>query len=204
MIALPDKLTPLEPIDAIDAVWQALLFVECRPPSAAALLCHVAQCAYETGHFGKGWGGEMHWYNFGNERPPSGFTGEVTHFGCSETIRGVSHYYHPIAERAWPGEETWLARHPDSVANDHATCFRAYRTPVLGALAHMQLLAGRERYAAAWAAAWTGDLAGFARALKAGGYYTDSLMHYTATMTSVARRYQRRCEEYINDHPPSD
>jgi len=61
--------------------------------------------------------------------------------------------------------------------------FRAYGSLDEGALDYVATLRGR--FGRSWDAAQTGDVRGFAHALKAQGYYTASEVDYTKALTSL-------------------
>lgn len=192
---LVDELTPLTPAAVIEALYNGFVAVCGRPPSARELCCHVAQWALETGH-----GKSCHRNNLGNLKAASSYTGLVTYFGCNEVLNGKVRWFHPSLDRAWPGHNAWISRHPTSVANDNQCRWQAFETLEDGAAAQLRFFQRRPR---SFSAAGTGNPRTFAHALKLDRYYTAHEEDYYAggklqrgyasTLESVFARYIQAC-----------
>lgn len=187
-IYLVDKLTSATKPEAVRALAVGARVLSGGLPTVDALACHVAQSALETGHWGS-----CHWWNFGNVKASTSYVGFITMFGCNEVLKGKVQWFHPSEQWGWPWRSQWILQHPTSRANDSQCRWRAYEDIDGGALAQLEFLAKRSRYAAAWRAAESGDPEAFSRALSAAGYYTASVESYTKTLVSLFRSYRPLC-----------
>jgi flagellum-specific peptidoglycan hydrolase FlgJ len=137
-------------------------------PSRQAILVLLAQGAFETG-----WWKACRCWNLGNAKSVLGDGHCYTYFACTEIVNGKVVKFQPP--------------HP-------ATRFRAFRTVGEGAVDYLTLL--RKRFSKAWPCVLAGDPAGFARALKDQGYYTDTLAHYTAQVLAIFRKLDKDFRDF--------
>ena len=142
--------------DIITAINIAYRGLFGEEPSRSTLAILAAQIAFECGH-----GKELWNYNLGNIKRTKGH--RYTMYRCSEYIYGVLTYFSP----------------------PHVQCmFNAYDSLPDAAQEHLRFLNG-DRYAAALQCARTGTPEEYCAALKAAGYYTDTLEHYTKVLVSI-------------------
>jgi hypothetical protein len=127
------------------AVRAALETLQGKTPSREFVAILTAQCALESGRWRS-----MHRNNPGNIKASATYEYFFTQYRCNEVIGGKVEWFDPP--------------HPQ-------TNFRAFLDLETGVIDYLRFLSGRKRYAAAWVAAERGDVVGFVRALKAGGYF---------------------------------
>jgi len=111
-----------------------------------------------------GRGAKCYCWNLGNIMPGAGWIGDEEDLPTWEQVNG---------------------RRVDIVER-----FRAFTTLAEGARNYLDYL-GRASYAKAWACVVAGDAAGFARALKALGYYTADVTQYANGLFSLASEFLR-------------
>ena len=168
--------------EAARAIAVGYLAIRGRLPSVATLALLCAQWAGETG-----WGRSCHCHNPGNAKAVlATWRGDYTAFGCWELLHGKKVWLHPSPSREWPGRARHMASHPTSVESDAACLWRAFDSAEEGATDWLALLASRAHWLTA---AETGDVATFARALKAGGYYTATETSYRDLMAGIVRAW---------------
>jgi hypothetical protein len=165
---LSDVVTPLTPRDVMWALRAAYERVTSLVPSRDTLALLTAQSALETGRWKA-----IHCFNLGNVKAAETYAGFYTCFRCNEVIDGKTVWFDPP--------------HPQ-------TRFRAFISLEDGARDHLEFLAGRTRYASAWAALIVGDPERFVRALKLAGYFTANEESYKAAVVSLFREYSRMLE----------
>jgi hypothetical protein len=78
--------------------------------------------------------------------------------------------------------------------------FRAFATLADGAFDYLQFLS-RPAYALPWSFVLAGDGDGFARALKAKGYYTAPVEDYARNIRSLAAEYMRVASQHRDTDP---
>jgi hypothetical protein len=153
----PDRLTPVTATDvylSLRRAWEAQITDVAldSPALRAALLVLLSQSAFETG-FWKA----IHWWNLGNAKHVPGDGRDYCAFRCSEVIGGKEVFLDP----------------------PNAGCeFAAFDSLDDGAAYYLTLL--RYHFAPAWPAVLAGDVADFARRLKAARYYTADEAVYCA------------------------
>lgn len=118
MPTLPDKHTPLDLVEAEDALKQAFRNVFKSEPQPNQLRLLVAQSAFETGRWKS-----MHHFNFGNVKGEPDGPSDVTTFPCGEVIDGK--------EELFP-------------AGDPHCFFRAFPDAVSGAENYVRTISHRE------------------------------------------------------------
>lgn len=82
------------------------------------------------------------------------------------------------------------------------THFAAWDNPLDGAEYYIRFLSGRKRYKKAWAALMMGDPVAYCRELKAGGYFTAPLEHYTKGVVSLTNEFKRKAALLMAWEPP--
>lgn len=163
MKLIPNKLTNMSALDVLKAFTAAFTKMMGSPPSNSTLAILVAQSALECARWVS-----MHCFNFGNIRPPTGWTGDYCQFRCNEKIKGVWVWFDP----------------PNAGSN-----FVAFESAADGAEFYMNKL--QKQWPEAWAAALRGDTAGFVHGLKLKGYFTADETPYRVAV-------QKMCTEFFN------
>lgn len=190
-IVLPDIATPTAPVDAISEIARALVRYTGAVPSSSGLACVAGQSAAETWHWSER---GFRCYSGGNVRASKDYHGCVTYRGCNERIRGKLVWYHPPEHRGWSQHDDWIQEHPDSVASDDGTRFRAYKTLRDGIDAWIAFLV-RQYSTALEVALSRGDTERYAELLQATGpYFTARLSEYQRILRSTSRRYREICD----------
>jgi len=180
---LPDNNRDLEQGEAAVALREAWHNIYGEYPSDRALALLWSQSALETGRWRS-----IHCFNFGNIRkvhnPDDGHY--FTMYDGNEIIKGKTIWFKP----------------PEPLSH-----FRGYKTVTEGAEDYIKLVSQRPRYAKAWAMVMAGDPVGYCRELKAAGYFTANLEHYTKPVVSLTNEFIRRKDELlswkINDTEPA-
>lgn len=72
------------------------------------------------------------------------------------------------------------------------TFFAAWDTALEGAEAYIRFLSQRKRYKKAWIELMAGDPVAYCRELKAGGYFTAGLEHYTRGVVRLTNEFKRK------------
>lgn len=163
MKLIPNKLTVMKAVDVLKAFRAAFEKIMGSAPSNSTLAILTAQSALECARWVS-----MHCFNFGNIRPPKGWTGAYCQFRCNEKIKGVWVWYDPPS----PGSN-----------------FVAFETAEDGAEFYMRKLA--QQWPEAWNAALHGDTAGFVHGLKVKGYFTADETPYRVAV-------QKLCTEFFD------
>lgn len=175
-ILIPDQITKLSAGDVIRAFERAAAAVLGYQLSHKSIALLVAQSALETGRWKS-----IHCFNFGNIKASEEYEGFYCLFRCNEIIKGKTLWFDP----------------------PHPQCrFRAYRTAEEGAYDYIRFLSQRPRYAKAWKQLLAGDSVTFVWELKAAGYFTADLAHYTKAVVSLANEYMRELAKMTP--PPLD
>ncbi len=167
-IELPNRITPSTAKEIAAALVRAWRALWNETPARQAILVLLAHGAFETG-----WWKALRCFNLGNAKSVPGDGHCYTHFACSEIVNGKVVRFQPP--------------HP-------VTRFRGFRTPAEGALDYLTLL--RRRFSKAWPHVLAGDPAGFAKALKEQGYYTDTLSHYKAQVVAIFRKLDKDFRDF--------
>jgi peptidoglycan hydrolase-like protein with peptidoglycan-binding domain len=162
MKLIPNKLTNMSALDVLKAFRAAFIALTGATPSNSTLAILVAQSALECARWVS-----MHCFNFGNMRPPAGWTGDYCQFRCNEKINGVWVWYDP----------------PAAGSN-----FVAFESAQDGATYYMQQM--QKHWPEAWAAALAGNVALFVHGLKQRGYFTADETPYRVGV-------QRLCTEFF-------
>ena len=166
MKLIPNKLTVLTANEVLRAFRAAFYALVGSYPSNSTLAILTAQSALECARWKS-----MHCFNFGNMRPPQGWTGGYCQFRCNEKIKGV-----------------WVWYDPPSLGSN----FLAFDTAAEGAEYYTQKLA--QRWPEAWAGALRGDTAAFVHGLKQRGYFTADEAPYLAAVRGLCTEFF----DYIN------
>ena len=82
------------------------------------------------------------------------------------------------------------------------THFAAWDDPLDGAKYYIKFLSQKTRYKKAWAALMIGDPIAYCRELKAGGYFTAPLDHYTKGVVSLTNEFKRKAALLMAWEPP--
>lgn len=176
---IADKLTPCTAGEFMGAVRAALETLQGKTPSREFVAILTAQCALESGRWKS-----MHRNNPGNIKASASYEYFYCQFRCNEVIGGKVEWFDPP--------------HPQ-------TNFRAFLDLETGVIDYLRFLSGRKRYAAAWVAAERGDVVGFVRALKLGGYFTADEAPYLRAVVSLFNEYLRMLNAPERDtEPPRD
>ncbi len=197
---LPDKLTPLTPIQAIAALRSAYETVEGVTPSPECLSLHTAQSALEAFRWKS-----MHNFCFTNAKVSASYVGFFQNYKCNEKLDGVWKYFLPEGELV--GDfTTALKGAPLPVPGGHPqTRFRAFQNAETGAIDHMQLV--KRKWPEAWTAARGGNVDGFVHGLKQRGFFTADLVPYLRAVSSLAREFlplAKSAFATVPDPPPGD
>jgi len=170
---LPDNNRDLDQGEAAVALREAWHNIYGEYPSDRALALLWAQSALETGRWKS-----IHCFNFGNIRkvhnPDDGHC--FTMYEGNEIIKGKSIWFKP----------------PEPLSH-----FRGYKSVIEGAEDYISLVSQRKRYKKAWAMVMAGDPIGYCRELKAAGYFTANLDHYTKPVVSLTNEFMRRRDELL-------
>ncbi|AKU96991.1 hypothetical protein AKJ09_03655 [Labilithrix luteola] len=162
---VPIKRTPFTTRDyarAVITAWRRLL---ATMPTKAAVGCLWAQYALETGRGAACWNN-----NIGNVKHAAGDGFNYIMLPNTwEVVNGVRVTFQP------PHPATW---------------FRAFDTLESAMTEHLRLLK-EKRYASSWPAIEAGDPDGFARALKAKGYYTAPVEDYAKGLRTFHAEFMR-------------
>lgn len=176
---LKDELKTLSEGEATYALREAWHNIYGEYPSDKSLAILWAQSALETGRWKS-----MHNYNWGNikkKHAPNDDGHYFTMFRCNELINKRLEWFNP------PHIQTH---------------FRAYKSATDGAEDYIKFLAGRTRYAKAWAALKAGDPAKYSHELKMGGYYTASEVLYTTGVVRLCQEFLRKAPDLLQWRPP--
>lgn len=161
----PPKRTKLDPIDAVTTLWFAHQNIIGGPCPMNLLKILSAQSAFETDTWRAMWN-----YNFGNLRGKTSTGAWTSINGASEIIDGKEVFF--------------------GVGADNQ--FKAYPSAIAGAESLVRYLGVAtkpplpNRYLLAWDSAIAGDIGKFCAELRANGYFTANLAHYTH---GVRRKY---------------
>jgi len=83
------------------------------------------------------------------------------------------------------------------------THFAAWDSPLEGAEAYIRFLSGKKRYKKAWIELMAGDPVAYCRELKAGGYFTADLAHYTRGVVRLTKEFKRKSDALMAWEPPA-
>ena len=167
---LPPTCIPVPELQAVQVLQQAWAIVLKTPPKLTSLAVLYAQWCLEVGHDAK----YCHAYNFGNIKSLPNDNRFWTAFRCSEVFGGKEQFFDP----------------PSPICN-----FRAFKTPLEGAIDYLQFLSGRKNYAKAWAEVINGDPEAYSIELKNAHYYTADTLLYTKGVVSL---YNQFIKKYSN------
>jgi hypothetical protein len=152
--------TPVSPADMWQSMTNAWYNLFGSNPTSAQLMVLMAQWGLETGN-----GASMIQYNVGNFKSTAGDGLDYTTFRTREVING---------------EDVYLDQN-----------FKAYPDLDSGVAAYLASLAPPSgRFSSAWPYVLSGDLDGFAQALKNAGYYTASEESYAAGLHARASQFE--------------
>lgn len=162
--------TPLTEAEAtyyLKTAWKKIYGVY---PSTNALALLWAQSAGETGRWNL-----LRCNNWGNIKKRDDW--KYTSYDAGEilTINGVTKHY------------MFYPYHPQ-------TFFAAWDTPLEGAEAYIRFLSQRKRYKKAWVELMAGDPVAYCRELKAAGYFTADLAHYTRGVTRLTNEFKSKAD----------
>jgi len=153
-------------------------------PKVATLSIFWAQCALEGARFTK----QMcnNWGNLKKVHAPKDDGFNFCTFKTGENL------YNPVTKKV-----EWKVYLPP----DPITHFRAYDTPLDGALDYLTLLSKRTRYANAWQAALNGDVVAYNHALKIGSYYTAPENLYLKGLQNLTSYFIKNATNLLKDLP---
>lgn len=173
----PPVRTKATPEDVIDAFWHAHQRVIGGPCPVNLLTMLTAMSAFETDEWRAMW-----CWNLGNIRGTAPGTGEWTSIkGASEIENGREVFYDV-------GPDNKFAAYPNILASaEHVVRFLGTATKP----------PAPNRYQAAWDAAVAGDVDGFVAGMKAGGYFTAGLKHYTKGVQHKLRIVRPHVDEWV-------
>lgn len=169
--------TPLTEAEAtyyLRTAWKKIYGVY---PSTNALALLWAQSAGETGRWNL-----LRCNNWGNIKKRDDW--KYTSYDAGEvlTINGVTKQY------------MFYPYHPQ-------TFFAAWDTPLEGAEAYIRFLSQRKRYKKAWVELMAGDPVAYCRELKAAGYFTADLAHYTRGVTRLTNEFKSKADTLMAWEP---
>ncbi|MHA2426431.1 MAG: glucosaminidase domain-containing protein [Candidatus Hermodarchaeia archaeon] len=169
--------TPLTEAEAtyyLKTAWKKIYGVY---PSINALALLWAQSAGETGRWKF-----LRCNNWGNIKKRDDW--KYTSYDAGEvlTINGVTKHY------------MFYPYHPE-------TFFAAWDTPLEGAEAYIRFLSQRKRYNKAWVELMAGDPVAYCRELKAAGYFTADLAHYTKGVTRLTNEFKKKADKLMAWEP---
>ncbi len=176
--------TPLTEEEAtyyLKTAWKKI-FGEGQGATVNSLALLWAQSLGETGRWKF-----LRCNNWGNIKRRKGDTKlRWTSYDAGEvlTIKGVRKHY------------MFYPYHPQ-------THFAAWDDPLDGAEYYIRFLSGKKRYRKAWAALLLGDPVAYCRELKAGGYFTAPLDHYTRGVVSLTNEFKRKAGVLMAWEPPT-
>ncbi len=168
---VPNKMTPLSPAQAAQAISDGYLLVTRKRPNPVILALLIAQSALETGNWAS-----IHNYNFGNKKWSSSDR-NWQFFRCSEivTVDGVKKevFYDP----------------------PHPACkFAAYGSAAEGAAAFIRLLQSRPHW---WSGLQSGTVDGFIAGLTTKpAYFTANPTTYRNTLAERMNKYAALAAQY--------
>ena len=171
-----EKLTPLSESEATFFLKKAFLHVVGSEPSFEVLALLWAHSALEVGRWRY-----IHNNNWGNIKRLLGQ--KYTSYRCSEILKGKEVWFEPY--------------HPQ-------TFFAAWDTPLDGAIAYLEFLKNRKRYAKAWKALLTGDPSIYAHELKVAGYYTADEKRYTALVVKLTEEFKKKSATLLSWKPKEE
>ncbi len=181
---VPDRLTPMNLLEAACAYNAAILHVFRMAPTRAALCTIVAQAAFETG-----WWKFCHLDNFTNMKTGPTYRGAFTAFRCNEIIKGKIEWFDPY------NPQTWFRAF---VSTDSDPLVAAQKSHAMGAEAAVRFIGtgtrgpGKpNRYALAWEAGLDGDPDAYALELGRAGFYTANKDAYRRGVVGVYQRCER-------------
>lgn len=163
-------------------------------PTHKIIAMELSQWGIETGH-----GKSMRNYNIGNIKSREGDGKDYVFFECNELLpQAQALRLLAAAKPRTDGKEGLDVKITKNGVNgapavvwfypSHAACrFRAYDTLDLGAADYLALI--HARFQKAWPFILSGDPDGYARALKAQGYYTADVEEYARAVRSIFAKY---------------
>jgi hypothetical protein len=144
----------IAPQDVYAAIHDAWGSLVGTVPQRGQILVLMAQQAFETGWWHYCWD-----YNLGNAKHVAGDGRDYCMIRLNEVIGGKVVWFDP------PNPATWM---------------RAFDSLSAGVVDYLALMRGQFGYA--WPAVEAQDPAAFCHALKARGYFTDDVDHYTSNV----------------------
>jgi hypothetical protein len=162
MNLIPNVLTNMTALDVLKAFRDAFTAETGQTPSNSTLAILVAQSCLECARWKS-----MHCFNFGNMRPPTGWTGDYCQFRCNEQTK--------------PG--VWVWYDPPSPGSN----FLAFESATDGATYYMQKM--QKSWPEAWAAAVKGDATGFVHGLKVRDYFTADEAPYRLAVSRLCTEF---------------
>jgi len=164
---LPNKLTPLTPGEATQAISIGYAKVTGKKPTEKVLGLLVGQTALETGDWKS-----LHNFNFGNAKATSSDP-YFSYFRCWELENGVKVWYDP----------------------PHPACkFAAHKNAAEGAAHYIRVLKRRDHW---WKGLHSGTTPGFVEALStAPKYFTANASEYAHTLDQRLSRFMPLVKQY--------
>lgn len=170
--------TPLTEAEATYYLKKAWEKIYGSYPSKDSLALLWAQSAGETGRWKL-----LRCNNWGNIKKRDEWKYTSYEAGEVLTIGGVTKQY------------MFYPYHPQ-------TFFAAWDSPLDGAEAYIKFLSQRTRYQRAWNELMAGDPVAYCRELKAAGYFTADLAHYTKGVVRLTDEFKRKAESLMSWEPP--
>lgn len=169
------EVTPLTEAEAtyyLRAAWKEIYGIY---PGLDSLAILWGQSALESGRWAF-----LRNNNFGNIKRRSAIRYWTSYY-CSEILKGKEVKFYPYHNQ---------------------THFAAWLTPTEGATGYIGFLSQRKRYQKAWVELMAGDPVAYCRELKAGGYFTAPLSHYTRVVTKLVKEFKGKSEILLAWEPP--
>ena len=173
--------TPLSLAQARELVTGALVRVGIDPSRALPLA--LAQLDLESGSFTS-----IYTHNVGNLKPGSSWDGDWYSIKVSERDADGNLVWYSPAGKLLSKDGPVVAEHSTIPPGHPQTRFRSYENDEDGFFDWAKLLT-RPGFAEARAALIAGDVDGFLRGLKRGGYYTATLEEYSKGFRDRLRKY---------------
>lgn len=185
----PAKRTPVSPEQVFLSFATAWQMLTGSPPERRVLHILHAQSALETGHWKSLWN-----YNLGGAKKHGQC--DWTYFTTTERFPHAQADKHLASSK--PGSEVALVKQDAThktlrfAGKQPMNCFASWEDLDSASKDHLALLF--RRFPAAIERAKAGDVDGYVRALKKGGYFTASEEEYMKAVGSIARSYEKKLQ----------
>lgn len=176
--------TPVSTPDMVQAMIDAWRRELGANPTAGELGVLLAQWSLETGN-----GASMVQFNVGNFKAPSPGPADLfCYFATEEVVNGV--------------RVPFVPHMPPDYAADRVCRFAAFATLADGCASYLH--AQYTRFRSAWSFVVAGDVAGFAAALHAAGYYTAPVDEYVRGMQARHAMLAPIIDRVLAQQAPTD